>query len=112
MIFGGLSDRDAFFLNQTDDIRFHFRGYFISFSHRHLVILIYSFFHYINFDQVAEIWGPGHFISVTVIEGMHRCAAYSVSVFDGDYPKTEFYIALGIGRERWLSKLLYDWGLM
>lgn len=48
---------------------------------------------------------------IMVIEGMHRCTAYTVSVLlDKKWPDTEFYIALGIGKERWLSRMLFKLG--
>lgn len=50
---------------------------------------------------------------ITVIEGMHRCAAYSVSVVgDRVALPIKFYIALGIGEERWLSRMLYKYNLI
>lgn len=53
--------------------------------------------------------------TITVIEGMHRCAAYCTSMLtelSENRPKTEFYIALGIGKERWLSRLLCRFGVI
>jgi hypothetical protein len=53
---------------------------------------------------------------ITVIEGMHRCVALTASIiqsnFNEEEPKTEFYIALGAGKERWLSRMLYRLGFI
>ncbi|MBI2064680.1 MAG: hypothetical protein HYT62_01350 [Candidatus Yanofskybacteria bacterium] len=58
-------------------------------------------------DQTTIIGLYDSYENITVIEGMHRCAAYTVSMHQGQPLPTQFYIALGLGKERWLSRMLY-----